>query len=304
MPSKALAADAETRRNARSAFYFLIPALLVVGGFVVWPLLHAGWLSFFKWNGSAEPQFLGLDNYVRLSTDGFFWGALFRNIIIAVAAIVFQVYMALAIAYCLVRILGGKLSRIFQFLYLVPVMVSEICIGLLWRFLYNPYFGLVNAALKAAGLDSLQHGWLGESGTAFAAVIVVMNFTYLGLYILLFMGAVRNVPESIYEAAEIDGANHWNSFFTLTVPMVSGTTRANILLCIIGSLKTFSLIFVLTNGGPSHASEVLSTYLYKVGFGAFEMGYAATIGFAQMILTAIGAFIIFRVMGRNSRTGA
>jgi len=181
----------------------------------------------------------------------------------------------------------------------VPVMVSEICIGLLWRFMYNPYFGLVNAGLKAVGLDSLKRGWLGESDTAFLAVVVVMSFTYLGLYVLLFTAAVRSVSESVYEAAEIDGAGHWRKFFSITIPMVWDAVRANSLLAIIGSLKTFSLVFVLTNGGPSHASEVVSTYLYKIGFGSFEMGYAATIGFAQMVLTALAAWVVFRYLKRK-----
>lgn len=292
--------DPSAGRDARYAFAFLLPTLILVGLFVAYPVLHSGVLSFYQWNGSAAPVFVGLGNFVRLADDGFFWAALARNLAVAVSAIVLQVLLALVIAYCLVRVVGA-VGRFFLFLYLVPVIVSEVCIGLLWRFIYNPYFGLLNAGLKALGLGSLASGWLGQSSTAFAAVVAVMSFTYLGLYVLLFVAAIRNVPESVFEAAELDGAGHWRSFVSVTVPMVWDTVRANVLLCVIGSLKTFSLVFVLTNGGPNHASEVVSTYLYKVGFNAFEMGYAATIGFAQMLLTAIGAFIIFRALrGRAS----
>lgn len=293
--------DPSAGRDARYAFAFLLPTLILVGLFVAYPVLHSGVLSFYQWNGSAAPVFVGLGNFVRLAGDGFFWAALARNLAVAVSAIVLQVLLALVIAYCLVRIVGAA-GRFFLFLYLVPVIVSEVCIGLLWRFIYNPYFGLLNAGLKALGLGSLASGWLGQSSTAFAAVVAVMSFTYLGLYVLLFVAAIRNVPESVFEAAELDGAGHWRSFVSVTVPMVWDTVRANVLLCVIGSLKTFSLVFVLTNGGPNHASEVVSTYLYKIGFNAFEMGYAATIGFAQMLLTAIGAFIVFRALrGRAGR---
>lgn len=295
-------AKEEARRESRAAALFLAPALLLVASFVAWPLVNAGWLSFYRWNGAAAPQFIGIANYARLATDGIFWAALARNLIIAGTAVVFQVFLALVIAYCLVRILGG-IGRVFLLLYLVPVMVSEICIGLLWQFLYNPYFGLVNASLRAVGLTNLQQGWLGGASTAFPAIIVVMSFTYLGLYVLLFVGAVQNVPESIYEAAELDGAGHWHAFLSLTVPMVWGTVRANTLLCIIGSLKTFSLVFVLTHGGPNHASDVISTYLYQLGFGDFEMGYAATIGFAQLLLTAVGAFVVFRALNGGGLLG-
>ena len=280
-----------------AALLFLAPALAMVAIFVAYPIVYAGWLSFFSWNGASAPLFVGFDNFVRLAVDLVFWQALGRNLLVALTAIAFQVYLALLIAYCLVRVVPFA-SRLFLFCYLVPVMVSEICIGLLWRFMYNPYFGLVNAALRLVGLESLQRGWLGESGTAFAAIVVVMSFTYLGLYVLLFVAAVRSVPESLYEAADIDGAGHVAKFFRITVPMVWDAVRANILLAIIGSLKTFSLVFVLTNGGPNQASEVVSTYLYKVGFSSFEMGYASTIGFAQMVLTAIGAFVVFRYLKR------
>lgn len=277
----------------RAAFLFLSPAFLLLAAFVAYPVVYAGWLSLFRWDGASAPVFEGAGNFVRLAGDPIFWRALGRNLLVALSAMVFQVFLALCIAYCLVRIVPA-FSRIFLFFYLVPVMVSEICIGLLWRFMYNPYFGLVNAAFGALGLDGLKRGWLGESGTAFSAVVVVMSFTYLGLYVLLFVAAVRSVPESVYEAAEIDGAGHFTKFFSITIPMVGDAVRANSLLAIIGSLKTFSLVFVLTNGGPNHASEVVSTYLYKMGFGSFEMGYAATIGFMQMVLTAIGAWLVFR----------
>lgn len=289
--------DVAPKQQTRAALLFLLPAFVLVAVFVAYPIVYAGWLSFFRWDGASAPAFIGADNFLRLATDAIFWKSLGRNLLIAATAIVLQVFLALLIAYCLVRIVPF-VSRLFLFFYLVPVMVSEICIGLLWRFMYNPYFGLVNASLKALGLGSLQRGWLGDSATAFPAVVVVMSFTYLGLYVLLFVAAVRNVPETLYETAEIDGAGHFTKFFSVTVPMVWDAVRANTLLAIIGSLKTFSLVFVLTNGGPNHASEVVSTYLYKAGFSSFEMGYAATIGFAQMVLTAIGAFIIFRYLKR------
>lgn len=289
--------DVAPKEQTRAALLFLLPAFVLIAVFVAYPIVYAGWLSFFQWDGASAPAFVGLDNFLRLATDAIFWKSLGRNLLIAATAIVLQVFLALLIAYCLVRIVPF-VSRLFLFFYLVPVMVSEICIGLLWRFMYNPYFGLVNASLKALGLGSLQRGWLGDSATAFPAVVVVMSFTYLGLYVLLFVAAVRNVPETLYETAEIDGAGHFTKFFSITVPMVWDAVRANTLLAIIGSLKTFSLVFVLTNGGPNHASEVVSTYLYKAGFSSFEMGYAATIGFAQMVLTAAGAFIIFRYLKR------
>ena len=133
------------KRHNRAALVFLAPALVFVFAFVAYPVVYAGWLSMFQWDGASPPLFVGAGNVLRLAADPIFWASLGRNLLVALSAIVFQVFLALVIAYCLVRIVPA-FSRIFLFFYLVPVMVSEICIGLLWRFMYNPYFGLVNAA--------------------------------------------------------------------------------------------------------------------------------------------------------------
>jgi raffinose/stachyose/melibiose transport system permease protein len=153
-------------------------------------------------------------------------------------------------------------------------------------------------------LDSLAKGWLGDPSLAFPAVINTMNWTYMGLYILLFVTAIQNVSESIYDAATIDGAGHFRTFFSVVIPMIWDTIQSTVLLCIISCFKTFSLIFVLTNGGPNHASDVLSTYLYKTGFNSFQMGYASTIGFVQMVLTALAGIILIRMMSKSKAAEA
>ncbi len=287
------------RRESRTAFTYLVPALLFLLVFMVYPMIYSGVLSFFQWSGVAAKTFVGFQNFTRLFTDQYFWRALTNNITVAAAAMVFQVFVALVVAYILVRV-AGKASKLFLFIYLVPMVVSEICIGLLWGFIYNPYFGLINAVLRGIGLDSLALGWLGEAATAFPAVINTMNFTYLGLYVLLFVNAIQATPEDVFDAAKIDGAGGIRTFFNVAVPMIWESVSSTILLAIISSFKTFSLVFVLTNGGPNHRSEVLSTYLYKMGFNSFQMGYASTIGFVQMILTAsAGVIVLFAMSSKN-----
>jgi raffinose/stachyose/melibiose transport system permease protein len=288
------------RRESRWALVFLAPTILIVGVFVAYPILSAGYLSTFSWNGTGPRTFVGLDNYRRLVTDGVFWHALANNGLIALSAVVAQIMVGLVLAYCLVRIVP-QVKRIYMFCYMVPVVISEICIGLLWSFVYNPAFGLLNGFLKALGLNSWRHGWLGDASTAFPAVLVVMSFTYLGLYVLLFVSAMQHVPEDRYEAATLDGCGSVRMFFSITLPSVRDSIQSTTLLAVITSFKTFSLVYVLTNGGPNHATEVVSTLLYKTGFITFDQGYAATIGFAQMILTALAGLLVFRVLRRAPR---
>ncbi len=290
------------KRENLVAILFLAPAFIFLLMFVAYPLLYSGYLSFTSWDGVSAKQFIGFANFQKILTDDYFWHSLANNATIAAVALIFQVFASIAIAYALVRMLRF-VQRIFMFFYLVPIVISEICIGLLWGFIYNPYFGLLNSGLRAIGLGEFAQGWLGSAQTAFPAVINVMNFTYMGLYILLFIAAIQNIPDSVFDAALIDGAGDFRTFISVVIPMIWESIQSTALLCIISSFKTFSLVYVLTNGGPNHVSDVISTYLYKTGFNSFQMGYAATIGFVQMLLTAIAGIIVIRLL-RKTNVGA
>lgn len=291
--------EARQLRKGRIALIFMIPALAAVALFMVYPIVYSVFLAFFDWDGvSAVRKFVGLDNFRRLVNDGFFWRALINTSMISVVAFVFQVFLGLVIAYCIVRIMTvGK--GLYVLFYLVPTVVSEIAIALLWSFIYNPYFGIINSFLNSVGLSGMARGWLGDPATAFPAVINAMNLTYLGLYIVLFVAAIQDIPETIFDAAAIDGAGHARSFFSVTVPMMWDSIRSALLLCAVFSFKTFTLVYVLTQGGPSHSSEVLSTYLFKSGFNAFDMGYASAIACAQLIVTVAIGFILVKTSGHG-----
>lgn len=296
--SVGLAQRVSDRRHSRAALVLLAPAAAFLVLFVFYPLVTAGVLSFHTWDGVSLRTWNGLGNYERLIGDEVFWRAIGNNVLVAGVAVVFQVAAAMLIAYWLVRVIP-QLKRIAMFGYVVPVVISEICIGLLWGFIYNPYFGMLNSALEAVGLDGLTHGWLGDSATAMPAVLNVMNLTYLGLYVLLFVAAFQNVDRTVYDAASIDGAGHWRTFFSVSVPMIWGDVQATTLLALISSFKTFSLVFVLTRGGPDHASEVVSTYMYSTGFENFEAGYASTVGIAQMVLAAAFGIVVLALLRRR-----
>jgi raffinose/stachyose/melibiose transport system permease protein len=269
---------------------------------MAYPMIYSGVLSFTSWDGVSAKKFIGFDNFINLFQDQYFYRALLNNFTIAFISLAFQVFGATVIAYVLVRMLKF-VQRLYMFFYLVPVVISEICIGLLWSFIYNPYFGLLNNTLRALGLGHLAAGWLGDPTTAFPAVLNAMNFTYMGLYIILFVAAVQNIPESVFDAAKIDGAGNFKTFFIVVLPMIWNSIQSVALMAVISSFKTFSLVFVLTNGGPNHVTEVLSTYLYSTGFNSFRMGYASTIGFVQMLLTTLMGLIVLKLM-RKTNAGA
>jgi raffinose/stachyose/melibiose transport system permease protein len=296
------ASRATARRDTRAAAFFLAPTLLFLAVFVIYPLATAGVLSFHSWDGISVRQWVGLANYERLVSDHVFWGSLRNNVAIALTAVVFQVGAGLLFAYWLVRVVP-RIKRVAMFVYVIPVVISEICIGLLWGFIYNPYFGLLNGFLDTIGLDSLARGWLGDRHTAMPAVLLVMNLTYFGLYLLLFVAALQNVDTSVYDAAALDGAGHVRTFFSVSVPMVWSDVQATTLLAVVSSFKTFSLVFVLTRGGPGNATDVVSTYLYRTGFNNFEAGYASTLGVAQILLTAVVGVVALMAMRRAHRGG-
>ncbi|MCG8532555.1 MAG: sugar ABC transporter permease [Desulfovibrionales bacterium] len=285
------------------AAIYLLPVFLFLSAFMLYPIINSGYISFFKWNGISKKTFIGFENFIRIVQDEYFYQSLLNNILIGISAIVFQVFIGVIIAYFLVKI-TQKVQKPFMFLYLIPMVVSEICIGLLWGFIYNPYFGLLNGFLNSIGFQNLTIGWLGNPNTAFIAVVFTMNFTYLGLYVLLFVNAIQNIPSAIFDAAMVDGAGAVKTFFNVVIPMTWDTMVSNMLLCIVSSFKTFSIIFVLTCGGPNHASEVISTYLYKMGFNTFQMGYGSTIGFVQIILTALAGILVMRTMNKSKRNKA
>lgn len=291
---------AATRRDVKAAVLFLLPALAFIAAFVVYPLTTAGVLSFYSWDGVSVREWVGLGNYQRLLHDAVFWGSLRNNALIAVVSVVFQVGAGLVVGYWLVRVVP-RIKRVAMFIYVMPVVISEICIGLLWGFVYNPYFGLLNGFLELIGLDGASRGWLGDPQTAMPAVLVVMNLTYFGLYLLLFVAAFQNVDQSVYDAAALDGAGHFRTFLNVSVPMVWSNFQATLLLAVVSAFKTFSLIFVLTRGGPGTSTDVVSTYLYRTGFNNFESGYASTIGFAQIVLTTVVGVVALTAMRRAQR---
>jgi raffinose/stachyose/melibiose transport system permease protein len=275
---------------------FLLPAAALIGLFVVWPIVSAAQLSFFEWNGVSEARrFVGWGYWRALLGDSVFWRALGNNLTIVGLSLVTQLPVAMALAVLLER--GGRRLRLFKVVYVFPMLMSTVSVGILFKYVLDPEFGIVNAFLRATGLGGAARSWLGDPAVALLAVTAVVSWQSIPFYMLLFFAALTTIPGELREAARIDGAGEAGFFFRVALPYMKGTVRTACVLCVIGSLKYFDLVWVMTEGGPSHASELMATYMYKKAFMSFDMGYGSTVATALFLIVmalGLGSVLISR----------
>lgn len=277
---------------------FLLPTIVFMGVFVVWPIISSFELSLYRWNGIAPVRdYIGFDNWVRLWNDTIFWRAFRNNMTVVVISIAVQMPIAMMLAIMLERGSHMFSFKIFRTVYFFPMLMSSVAIGILFKYIYDPSFGVVNTFLNDVGLDSWTRSWLGDRDVVLYAVIAVICWQFIPFYMILFQAALSGISEDLRDAARIDGANEAQYYLRIAIPLVRGTIRTAMILSLIGSLKYFDLIWVMTGGGPNHASELMATYMYKRAFPSFEMGYGSTIAAALFIIVmiiSIAAFLISR----------
>ena len=268
--------------------FFLLPALCFLAVFVVWPILSSIQLSFYNWNGiTATRSFAGLENWRALLADGVFWRALRNNIIIVILSIAIQMPVAMGLAVLLHR--GGRALKFFKAVYYFPMLMSTVAIGVLFKALYDQQFGAINPLAIRLGFPSIAQDWLGDSKIALFSVVVVICWQFIPFYMILFLARLMSIPVELREAAAIDGASGSQYFWRVELPQMRGILATAMTLSLIGSLKYFDLIWVMTEGGPSHATELMATYMYKQAFSSFRMGYGSTIATAMFTIVMIAA---------------
>jgi raffinose/stachyose/melibiose transport system permease protein len=287
-------------KNRFTPYLFIGPSILIVAIFIYYPVIENVILSFYRWTPFSDTrEFIKIDNYVKLFKDSIFITALKNNFIHAIISLIVQVFGGLVIAAILEDKIFRKFAPILRTVYFIPVLISITIVGLLFSFIYNPQFGLLNKLLTVVGLSEFTNGWLGDSSTAFYAVIAMGQWIGTGYIAMLFIVAIQKVPQELYEAAQIDGANKIQSFFQVTVPQVKETTFVAVIFTLSQSMLVFADVYVLTQGGPGNSSQVLSTYLYDTAFVDNEMGYASTI--ANIIFAISVGFYVMQT--KIFRTG-
>jgi raffinose/stachyose/melibiose transport system permease protein len=265
---------------------WVLPAVVLLVVFVYYPIVDNIRLSFYSWSAfSAQPAFVGLDNYTTAATDPVFWHSLRNNVLYAVISLVFQVGLALVLAALLEEVVHQRLRGILRTVYFIPATISITVAGILFSFIYNPQIGLLNRGLEAVGLGSLAQDWLGDPDTAIFGVIGMSQWQSIGYTAVLFVVAIQRIPRELYEAARVDGAGHVRTFRSVTVPLLREMTTLVVILTLSGAFLVFNEIMVMTAGGPSNSSQVLNTWLYHNAFLTDNMGYAAAIGTVIFVIT-------------------
>lgn len=281
---------------------FLAPAGLILIVLMGIPMVSAILLSLQQWNGMTDAVWVGLKNYTALPRDRWFLNALTNTAVFTVATVVFKATIPLLIAVLLNT--GIKGSTAFRTLYFMPVIISLAISGLLWAMILEPNFGLLNETLRSMGLGNFARLWLADRATVMPTIIAVSVWHDIGFYLVIYFAAIRGIPSELYEAAEIDGANAWHQFWNVTVPMLRPIIALVVVLNTINGVKAFDHIWVMTTGGPNHASDTLGTYLYSIAFGGAgssnpQLGYAAAIAVVILVISLVLSVIQLRLGQRN-----
>lgn len=285
--------------RAIAPWLLLGPALVVFAVAVLVPLVLTAGYSLTDWNGFGPMTWVGLDNYTRALGDPVFVGSFVHVLTYIAATLVLEVLVGLGLAGLASMRRGGLWFRVAIF---TPVMLPMVVVAVLWRFVYNPDFGLLNGFLEVVGLDDLTHQWLGDPATALLAVSVVSGWVYAGFYMMIFYAAFRQVPAEVVEAARLDGAGEWALFARVKVPMIRGAIAVAVLLCVTGGFQGFDLFYVMTNGQPYGATEIPTTLLVRTVFQFGNVGYGSAMA---VLLTAIvvGVGIVYaRLQARRQAT--
>lgn len=288
-------------KRALIVLLFISPALLFYGIYNVYAIGKTIYFSLLDWNGIQAKGFAGLANWVRLFHDSNVWNALIHNLLLVVTSVGIQLPGAVILALLLDSKLKGK--NFFQTIWFLPVLLSTAATGILWNLMYDPNFGLIAGIMRKMGLGAYVKGWLGEPQFALPCVLLVICWTYIPFYMILIKAGLTNVPLELIESAKLDGANSWQVFWHVTFPLLVPTLRTSALLNIVGSLKYFDLIWIMTNGGPNGSSELVATYLYKQGIQGWNMGYASAIASFLFFFCAGFAVIYYSATAQFGQVG-
>ncbi|MCP3030856.1 sugar ABC transporter permease [Halobacillus sp. A1] len=280
--------------------FCLIPTFIMFSIFTLYPLFSGLYYSFFEWSGSSQDKtFIGFDNYIELFNDDIIPQTIYHDYFLVAAKVVGIMVLALFFAVALTQ-LKIKEAPFYRIVFFFPNIMSVVVIGILWAFIYNPSMGLVNSGLEAIGLESWTRAWLGNEDWALPSLILPSVWAGIGLFMLMLMGGIANVSKSYYEAAEIDGANEWQQFWKVTLPLVWPQIKISILYIVITTLNgSFIIVQVMTGGGPNNSTHVMGSYLYQQAFQQYNFGYGATIGVMILILSLITVMILQFLMRRE-----
>lgn len=283
--------------NKRIIALYVLPSLLLILGIIYLPIVLTAYYGLMEWDGVSPMSFVGLDNYASLIQDAKFWSSVKHSLLFALLSTVsLAAYMAVAL------VLSGNIrgANLLRKIYLIPMLLSSVAIAQLWLKMYHPSSGIINDLLARLGMADTPD-WLSDPSIVLGALFVPILWQYAGFYILIYYAALKNIPASLIEAARIDGAGSLQVALRIKLPLVVEVIKVTIVLAVVGSLKYFDLIYVMTDGGPNGASEVMASYMYHKAFRAFDFGYGSAIGFFLLVICLAATWIIRRLTASKEK---
>ena len=280
----------KTGKKSWIAYLYILPMIVLSFVLEYYCIIDTVVVSFTDWDGMTDVfHFVALKNYIKMFKDHVFWTSVVNNLIFFVGTVFIQALLGFVLAVLLKKKLPG--SNVFKAIYFMPIAMATSIITAIFRIIMDPTNGALNQFLRAIHLNGFAVNWLGDPKIALVSVIIVNIFQWMGFSMITYYAGLMSLPDDVYEAAKIDGAGFWRTTFSVTLPMLKGTTNVLIILGIVGSLKTFDIVKLLTGGGPGRSTTVMNTYLYEKAFKDFNAGGAASIGVAILIIAMVMSFL-------------
>jgi multiple sugar transport system permease protein len=282
-------------RERKQAYLLVAPAVAVLGGVALYPILAAVWLSLQRFIlVFRERRFIGLDNYAFLLSDARFWSALGNTAYFTLVAVAVELLLAVPLALLLNRAFPGR--GVLRASALIPWAIPTVVSARLWAWMFNPDYGLINRLLPGADIN-----WLGAPGYALHAAILVDVWKTTPFVALLVLAGLQGIPEDIYKAAHVDGASAWRTFRSITLPLLKPAILLALLFRTLDAFRVFDAIYVLTEGGPANTTETLSIYAYKTLMRSGDFGYGSTLSVATFLCVVGISLVYLRLLGREER---
>lgn len=286
----------------RLALAFVAPALAVYGTFMVYPFLGSIYYSLTEWDGaSAAKEWVGLGNYGEILGDRRMWTALMHNVVWAVLGTIAPILIGFVLAVLLWE--NKRFILFFRTLYFIPFILPTVVIATVWTWIYNPVNGVLNSALGKLGLESITTAWLGNPDTALLAVLVAAVWATIGFVVVVLLAGLQSLDMSLIDAAVVDGANWRQRAWHVVLPGIAPVLTMVTTVTLIGAFGVFDIVFIMTQGGPGYASDLLATYTYKMAFNQNQVGYGAALSMVITVLSLITAVVFVRVRERAYDNG-
>lgn len=289
------------KQRKKLFWWYLIPSLSIYVIFLIYPFINAFYLCLTDWDGFSDiKKFIGLKNFSRMFQDKYMGDALLHNVYLFVigTTITFMLSMFFAVVLTQFKLKG---SNFFSVVFFFPNVLSVAVISVIWMFILSPTSsGLFNELLSAVGLESWNRAWLGDMGTVLPAMSVPWVWMSVGFYMVLFIAAIKSIPVSLYESSIIDGAGYWKQFWSVTLPLMWETVRIAIVFFMLDAFNgTFTIVSIMTRGGPARASELMTTYMYDMAFKNRQFGYASAIGVFIFVFLLVLSLLALKLTKRD-----